>query len=58
MSNSTWHDKLIHFFDNDSLVIDNVFIDLLTNQREYGHSYNMYDSLKFLKDKDFQIPTK
>lgn len=49
--------RMLTVFDN-YIFIDNVFIDLLTNQREYGHSYNMYDSLKFLKDKDFQIPTK
>lgn len=50
------HKRMLTIFDN-YIFINNVFIDLLTNQREYGQSYNMYNSLKFLKDKDFQIPT-
>lgn len=49
--------RMLTVFDN-YIFIDNVFIDLLTNQREFGHSYNMYNSLKFLKDKDFKIPKK
>lgn len=49
--------RMLTIFDN-YIFIDNVFIDLLTNQREYGHSYNLYDSLEFLKDKDFRIPAK
>lgn len=51
------HKRMLTIFDN-YIFIDNVFIDLLTNQREYGHSYNMYNSLKFLKYKDFKIPKK
>ena len=51
------HKRMLTIFDN-YIFIDNVFIDLLTNQREFGHSYNMYNSLKFLKDKDFKIPKK
>lgn len=51
------YERMLTIFDN-YIFIDNVFIDLLTNQREYGHSYNMYNSLKFLKDKDFKIPKK
>ena len=47
--------RMLTVFDN-YIFIDNVYIDLLTNQREFGHSYNMYNSLKFLKDKDFKIP--
>lgn len=49
--------RMLTIFDN-YIFINNVYIDLLTNQREYGHSYNMYECLKFLKDKDFKIPTK
>ena len=49
--------RMLTIFDN-YIFIDNVFIDLLTNQREFGHSYSMYNSLKFLKDKDFEIPKK
>ena len=49
--------RMLTIFDN-YIFINSVYIDLLTNQREYGHSYNMYECLKFLKDKDFKIPTK
>ena len=46
--------RIVTVFDN-YIFIDRVLVGLLTDQKEYGHGVSLYDSLVFLKDKDFKI---
>lgn len=46
--------RMVTVFDN-YIFIDRVLVGLLTDQKEYGHGVSLYDSLVFLKDKDFKI---